>query len=243
MNVWPLLARWAETKKPAVVVTLLESPGCDEARPGLMAVAEGPGADFEGPLTRASFWKSDLARLSEAFPPPEDGRLVEAEGRRYYVAPLSYNRSALVLGGGHVGSALGRLLLFLDFEVTLMDDRPEFLTIVEPDLQTVEAPFSELSGRFAGAAFDALIIVTRGHAQDTLCLRQVLSWARRPSYVGMIGSRRRTAETLEMLASEGLDRTLLEGVHTPVGLKIGAQTPAEIAVSIAAEIIQVLNRG
>lgn len=242
MNIWSFLGQLAQKKVPAVTATLLQASGEQGRLAGLMAAAE-KGGRFRGPLTQAPFWASDLIKLSELLEfLPEIGRLREIEGRLYYLAPLSYNRAALVLGGGHVGQALAGLLRFLDFEVTLADDRPEFLAPRQDGTKTVEASFTRLGELFSSERLDALVIVTRGHAQDTICLRQVLSWERIPPYLGMIGSRRRTLETLKMLASEGFDQALLAEVHTPVGLKIGAQTPAEIAVSIGAEIIQVLNQ-
>ena len=243
MRVWQLMSQWAALKAPAVTVTLLPSAGLDVGAAGLMAVADRSGADFQGPLAEMPFWADDLPALGEALNSlTELGLNLETGGRRYYLAPLSYSRSALVLGGGHVGSALCRLLRFLDFEVTIMDDRAEFLQARDDGGLTVEAPFTEMSARFSASALDAVIIVTRGHAQDTICLRQVLAWPLFPPYVGMIGSRHRTSETLKMLNSEGVAENLLTQVHTPVGLKIGAQTPAEIAVSIGAEIIQALNQ-
>jgi xanthine dehydrogenase accessory factor len=206
---------------------------------------EAPGAEAEGPLTRADFWEGDWKAALKAAAqksPPEGGRVIALGPRRYYLSGLEHPRSALVLGGGHVGRALGRLLRFLEFEVTLADDRAEFLTgLSEAGITGVLTPFDDLNRAFPAPAFGAVVIVTRGHAQDTASLRQVLRWAS-PDYVGMIGSRKRAAETLVMLAGEGFgDR--LEKVHTPVGLPIGAQTPQEIAVSIAAEIIKAGRRG
>ncbi len=136
-----------------------------------------------------------------------------------------------------MGSALTTVLRFLDFEVTLMDDRPDFLGPRDDGSRTVAAPFEELTGLFAEAHFSAVAIVTRGHAQDSACLRQILAWPVRPPYLGMIGSRRRIAETMAMLKSENFDEALLSQVHAPIGLDIGAQTPAEIAVAITAEIL------
>ena len=240
-DIWELMVQWASKKTPALTVTLLQPADGTEA--GCMAVAEKNDGLFQGPLSEAPFWADDVAAvLAAADTLTETGLKTEVGGRLYYLAPISCNRSALVLGGGHVGEALSRLLRFLDFEVTLMDDRAEFLADRGDGVMTVEASFDELSERFASSAFEAVIIVTRGHAQDTSCLRQALSWPRVSPYLGMIGSRHRTSATLEMLAREGFAPELLSQIHTPVGLKIGAQTPAEIAVSIAAEIIQVLNR-
>ena len=86
-----------------------------------------------------------------------------------------------------------------------------------------------------------MVMVSRGHKQDELSLRKVVT---RPArYVGMIGSKRRTGTVLQHLADEGFPRAALDAVHTPIGLDIGAETPEEIAVSILAEIIMVRRGG
>lgn len=245
MDAWPALGQWAEKRQKAVIFTLLRAPAEQSGWVGQMAVLGGPEGEVWGPLTTAPFWDADLAAVlsdASAEDPPEGGRLAENSGRRYLISGISYARSALVLGGGHVGDAVCRLLRFLDFEVTLMDDRPEFLQARDDGAAVAEAPFSRLTELFADAAVDAAVIVTRGHAQDSACLRQVLSWPQMPPYVGMIGSRRRTRDTLAMLEGEGFSQERLALVHTPVGLDIGAQTPAEIAVAIVAEIIRDLQK-
>lgn len=81
------------------------------------------------------------------------------------------------------------------------------------------------------------VIITRGHADDRLCLERILP--RRFAYCGMIGSRKKVAVVMEQMEREGYTREQLARVHSPIGLRIGAETPAEIAVCIAAEIIQV----
>ena len=83
------------------------------------------------------------------------------------------------------------------------------------------------------------VIVTRGHRYDRICLEQILH--KTSAYVGMMGSRRRMAIVKEQLEESGIARETLDEVHTPIGLKIGAETPEEIAVSVMAEIIQVKN--
>lgn len=244
-EVWRALGQWADNLTRGLTVTLVEAPNEQRGLAGLMALVEKPGAPAFGPLTQAPFWAEDLASVlagAMAGGLPAEGRLAENGGRRYYLAPLVFTRSALVLGGGHVGSALAELLRFLAFRVTIMDDRPEFAGPRSDGAEAVCADFGEISARFAGQGLDAVVIVTRGHAQDSACLRQILAWPELPPYVGMIGSRRRTGETLKMLAEEGFSPERLALAHTPVGLNIGAQTPAEIAVSIAAEIILALNK-
>jgi|GEM_PF-6697598 Xanthine and CO dehydrogenases maturation factor, XdhC/CoxF family len=245
MNVWSTLGDWAEKRDKAFTITLLSAPGPEAGLAGAMAVLPDQDAPPQGPLTEAPFWAADWeAGLKTALEERigDIGTLLTIEGRRYAMFPLSYCRSALVMGGGHVGGALCRLLRFLDFEVTLMDDREEFLRDREDGRLTVRGNYDQLGQLFPEPGFDAVAIVTRGHAHDSECLRKALSWTRMPPYLGMIGSRSRTRKTLEMLTGEGFDPERLARIRTPIGLSIGAQTPAEIAVSIAAEIIQDLNQ-
>lgn len=245
MNVWNILNNWAGKRLNALTITLLDASGPEAALVGEIAALESREAPPLGPLTAAPFWPADWSsRLKEALSQiiPETGLLMDIENRRYALFPLTYDRSALVVGGGHVGAALSRLLSFLDFKVTLMDDRPEFLAGADHGVTPVQGDYGRLGDIFPEPDFDAVIIVTRGHAHDSECLRQALSWPRPPLYLGMIGSRGRARRTLEMMANEGFDPQRVGRVHAPVGLNIGAQTPAEIAVSIAAEIIQAFNR-
>jgi len=246
MDEWNLLSQWAGRGLKALSLTLVSAPAEEAAFVGRMAVWESPESQARGSLLEAPFWPADEAALAgtgQLKAPPAEGRLLENGGRRYFLSPLAYSRSALVLGAGHVGAALCDLLCFLDSEVILMDDRPDFLKERARGVRTVAAPFERLSELFARTSFSAVAIVTRGHAQDSACLRQVLAWPRPPEYLGMIGSRHRIAETLAMLRTEGFAEEALKRLHSPIGLEIGAQTPAEIAVSIAAEIIAVLNKG
>lgn len=245
MNVWSILGDWAGKRLKAFTITLVAASAPEEnALAGAMALKEERETEPQGQLTSAPFWAADWqAGLKEALEDrlPETGLLMTIAGRRYSIFPLTYCRSALVMGGGHVGGALCHLLRFLDFEVTLMDDREEFLRDREDGRQTVQGDYDQLGKLFPDPAFDAVAIVTRGHAHDSNCLRQALSWPKMPPYLGMIGSRSRTKRTLAMLTDEGFDPERLARVRTPIGLPIGAQTPAEIAVSIASEIIRDLN--
>lgn len=148
----------------------------------------------------------------------------------------------LVVGAGHVGRAVARLADFLDFHVAILDDREEYADpqrIPEAD-EVLLGDFETELDRYPITANTHVVLVTRGHKQDELSLRHCLG--RGAAYLGMIGSRRRTAAVLEHLADEGLDRAELDRVRTPIGLDIGAESPEEIAVSILAEVI-LLRKG
>jgi xanthine dehydrogenase accessory factor len=84
-----------------------------------------------------------------------------------------------------------------------------------------------------------LIIVTRGHASDEVVLEQVVKLP--VAYIGMIGSRSKVKAILDHLKAEGVEQEMIDRVHSPIGLKINAETPEEIAVSIMAEIIAVMR--
>lgn len=159
-----------------------------------------------------------------------------------YMEVVEHKPVFLVVGGGHIGRSLAKLAKLLDFHVAVVDDREEFANAERiPDADEVICDdFEAALGRFPINANTSVVMVTRGHKQDEVSLRAVLG--RGAGYVGMIGSKRRTATVLEHLRAEGFDPRDLAALRTPIGLSIGAETPEEIAVSIMAEVIM-LRRG
>ncbi len=149
----------------------------------------------------------------------------------------------LVCGGGHIAVPLSRLGKLLDWEVVVLDDREAFANHARfPHADRVVCgPFR--SG-IEGLAVDErtiAVVVTRGHRDDLECVRNLLG--RRPGYLGMIGSRRRVAGVRKLLEEEGFDEDLLGCLRAPIGLDIGAETPGEVAVAIAAEAIMARRGG
>jgi xanthine dehydrogenase accessory factor len=150
----------------------------------------------------------------------------------------------IIFGGGHISLSLSRMAKLADFSVLIYDDRPMFANPERfPDADEVICDdFKRVFERIKIRAGDYAVIVTRGHKHDTECLEGVLQ-GEEPAYTGMIGSRRRVAIVLKELAEREYSPERLERVHTPIGLKIGSVTPAEISVSILAEIIAVKRLG
>ena len=149
----------------------------------------------------------------------------------------------LVVGGGHVGRAVGEVGALLGMEVAILDDREDY---ADPErfaypCQVICGDFGEELERFPINANTYIVLVSRGHLVDELSLRQVAE--RGAGYVGMIGSKRRTRTVLEHLAEDGVDEDSLARVFTPIGLDIGAETPEEIAVAVLAEIVLVRRGG
>lgn len=150
----------------------------------------------------------------------------------------------VICGGGHVGRAVATAGRMLDFAVTVIDDRAEFVArerFPDEKIGLVCADFTTALRSLKITPATHLVIVTRGHRHDEICLREVIDKPAR--YIGMIGSRRRTTTIREHLRREGVGGELLRRVHAPIGLDIGAQTPEEIALAILAEIILVRRGG
>lgn len=144
----------------------------------------------------------------------------------------------ILCGGGHVSLEVAHIARRLEFELVVIDDRPEFASRERFPMagQVVCAPFLEALDGLGSRESDYYVILTRGHAHDRDCLEHVLRG--KYAYAGMIGSRTKVAAVKAALEAAGIARKILDGVHSPIGLSIGAQTPAEIAVSIAAELVR-----
>lgn len=153
-------------------------------------------------------------------------------------------RELVVVGAGHIAQPMAHLGALLGYRVTVLDDRPDFATRERfPDAhRLIRADFSDPFADVVLHERSHLLLVTRGHKYDYECLVRALRTDPTPAYIGMIGSRRRVRATYVQLVEEGFDRSLIEGIHAPVGLDIGAETPEEIAVAVAAELVM-LDRG
>jgi xanthine dehydrogenase accessory factor len=164
---------------------------------------------------------------------------VEIGNRQVYLEVHRPQPDLVIVGAGHIAQPLATLGDLLGFRVIVADDRPDFATEDRfPAASRVER--MDFSDPFAGipvGPLTHLVLVTRGHKYDYECLRHLLLSDVQPRYIGMIGSRRRVRATFRKLLDEGLSRDRLAEVRAPVGLDLGAETPAEIAVAVAAELI------
>ena len=165
---------------------------------------------------------------------------VRQDGTDFCVEQISSPGRVYIFGGGHVSRELEPVLTHLGFRCVVLEDRPEFARReLFPTAEAVRLiDFSNIADAITIGPWDYVCVMTRGHASDTVVQAQVLPC--RPCYVGVIGSRRKAAGVRAALQEQyGLSEEMLDQVTTPIGLKIGAETPAEIAISIAAQMIQV----
>lgn len=196
---------------------------------GCLFAADGSVASSHGDIETLEAIRQQL-RPIESRPRPY------AEHGIAYL-PLAARCPLLIVGGGHIGKAVADLAADLDFEVWIADDRESY---VGPDRfpradRRLVGPFSQILPQVELTSQTYCLIVTRGHNHDQEALYRLINRGAR--YVGMIGSRRKIRKIFEDLADEGIPRDVLETVFAPVGIDIGSQTVAEIAVSIVAELI------
>lgn len=161
----------------------------------------------------------------------------ESDGYFYdIIAPMN---NLLILGGGYVGYAIYELAEILGFEVTVFDDRPEFVTKDRfPKAICLESGvFSSLIEKYKFNKHTYITVVTRGHLQDAECVKGVIK--KEHKYIGLIGSKRKISLILEDMKESGYTKEEIDKINAPIGLDIGAETPEEIAISIMAEIIGV----
>jgi len=171
-------------------------------------------------------------------------KLLKYEEASIFVEVQRRAPELIIVGGGHIALPLAQLASMCDFSVTVLDDRPSFVTEERfpTARQRISGPLRETT---AGLPMDQdtfVVLVTRGHSHDVECLLEVLD--RPVGYIGMIGSQRRVDAVFQLLVDEmGIDPRKLDRVYAPIGIAIGARTPAEIAVCIMAEVINVLRNG
>ncbi len=155
----------------------------------------------------------------------------------YYIEKLQQPGKLYVFGGGHVAQALVPVLAKLDFQVIVLDDRPEFLTeaVFPTAQQRLLVDFEDIAATVSLTEHDYAVVMTRGHMFDLMLHRQLLQT---PAYYhGGMGSRHKIAVMVRELQEDGFTKDEIDRIHMPIGLKIKAESPAELAVSIAAELI------
>jgi xanthine dehydrogenase accessory factor len=224
--------RCAASGQAAWLLVELPGPGgergalCLAGRGGIMAMAGSAPGRGDG---------ASLAPLLTARP-----ALAELEGRRWFSRPLYPSGLVYVFGGGHVAQELVSLLSRLDFRCVVFEDRKEF---AGPDLfpgavNIILGNFERIGDSVTLEKDDYVVILTRGHQYDFDA--ECFALRNGPRYIGVIGSGSKHAFVRERLLAAGFGEKDLDAprVHAPIGLNIGSKTPAEIAVSIAAELIR-----
>jgi len=191
--------------------------------------------------TGAISGKNPPRLISDIIQTQKSRRRAYAESGVAYL-PISPRCPLLIVGGGHVGQAVANLAAELDFNISVVDDRESLLTEERfPNSSRIVGEINETLKQFPICGQTYCLIVTRGHQHDQEALYRLVE--RGAAYVGLIGSRRKIRMIYEDLQEAGISTSSLAQVHAPVGIDIGSQTVAEIAVSITAELVAHRNIG
>ena len=158
------------------------------------------------------------------------------------IEPVVGRPKLVIAGGGHVALAIARQAMLLDFDVTVLEDRPEFSDPARfGGAQVIAGDIAQSITSIDYGWSSYIVVATRGHKLDGDC---VLAAVRtRARYIGLLGSRRKTILIEEMLREQGVPDDRIRAVRAPVGLDLGGRTPAEIALSVLAEITQIRYSG
>lgn len=157
-----------------------------------------------------------------------------------FLNEFSTKSIAYIFGAGHVGLAVEPVLRYVGFETVIIDDREEFVNKERFPKAKEIIKIQDYKNSFSQIEINKdsyIIIVTRGHTGDYEVIKQSLKYD--CAYIGMIGSRKKVANTFKKLKEEGISQDSINKVHSPIGLDIKAETPEEIAISIVAEMIKV----
>ena len=171
--------------------------------------------------------------------PDDDTGLVCGGALQVFVEPVIPAPLLYIFGAGHVGANIYKVALIAGFEVVVVDDRDAFANRERfPDALDIRAGDMDLvMSQLDPADSSYIAIVTRGHRHDL----RVLRWAvdTKARYIGMIGSGRKVLTVFEQLEKEGIPHESFDRVFAPIGLRLGAVTPEEIAISVVAELIAI----
>lgn len=240
-----------QNNKPAALATVVKTRGASPRNPGAKMLVY-PDGSIVGSIGGGEMELRVIAAAREVLQDHQPRYLdmnLSNEQRgdplicggemEIFVEPLLTAPTLLLVGAGHVGSAVAQLAEFLGFRVVVLDDRAEFVT---------SENFPHAQERIAGdivteiARLDItpqtyVVLVTRAHTLDAAMLGAIVD--KPAAYIGMLGSKRRVLTVLDTLKSKGVGEAALARVHAPIGIEIHAETPQEIAVSIMAEVIRV----
>ncbi|WP_041274735.1 XdhC family protein [Desulforamulus reducens] len=243
MTLFKRLLAATERGEAVQMVTLVGVPEDNASSLGQMLLLF-PDGRVEGALLNAAFTEKVLEIQQRQWERPKVLSIThDQQEYRVFWNSLVNKMRAVILGGGHISQPLALFLSQLDYEVTVIDDRPEFANRQRfPKADRIIC--EDFDKALEHITFDdntAVIIVTRGHRYDLACLRSIAG--KKAGYIGMIGSFRRVKAVLQLLKEEGVSTQWLNALKTPIGLDLGAQSPAEIALSIVAEMVAQFKGG
>lgn len=254
MDIHKQIAECLEQGRPFVLATLVKTAGSVPRNPGarMLVFPDGAisgtigGGKFEHTVIAdcLSLLKSGAPHSLKSYKLHESGEdalgMLCGGEADVFMESFGARETLYIFGGGHIGLALTGIALGLGFRIVVIDDRPDILAQCKLGVETILTD-SQYNDNFPQIDLNSyVVIVTHGHKCDKEVLSKVVKTD--CAYIGMIGSSRKVKETFAILESEGVSKDRLSRVHSPIGLDIGAEGPYEIAIAIAAQLIEVKRK-
>jgi xanthine dehydrogenase accessory factor len=247
MDIFEEIVAAKKSNQPVVLATVIESLGSAPREEGARMLVRPDGSisgTIGGGAIEQLILKEALAMMQGGAPKVIRHELKDigmqcGGGMAVFLEPLVPAPQLVIFGAGHIGACLAQIGKMLDFTITVVDNRPEFAS---PERlpwadRIIAEEYGSAMQKISFTDQSYVVILTHKHAHDFEVLEQCIA---KPScYLGMIGSKAKVAKVFDQLRSNGVSDEIIKKIHSPVGLKIGANTPAEIAISILAEIVQV----
>ncbi len=250
MNVFDKIIEVKNSGKPAVLATVVEVTGSGPGNPGDRILIQKDGILF-GTIGGGAVEKIIIDEAQNLFDKSEtrlrkycleDIGMACGGSMTIFLEPLMSTPSLIIFGAGHIGAHLCQIGKLLGFTVTVVDNRAEFAC-------KEKLPWADriIAGDYQNS-FDELelsentyaVILTHRHTHDYEVLFHCAGNPFR--YLGMIGSKTKVAKAFQQLRDSGISETVIKQIHSPIGLNIGANSPAEISMSIAAELVAIRSK-
>ena len=167
---------------------------------------------------------------------------LQSENDWEYVEKTGYKNQLFIIGGGHCALAFSKLMRGMDFYITVYEEREGLNTLEKNEFANeiiIADDYTALANLIPSGPNQYVVIMTFGYRTDDIALRALLD--KQFKYLGVLGSKKKMEKLFDDYRTDGIAEEILHRIHTPIGLAINSQTPEEIAVSIAAEIIKVKN--
>ena len=248
MNIYEKIATLQKNGKPAVLATVVKSIGSAPRSEGAKMLVYQNGL-IDGTIGGGAVEKVVVDEALKILGTSETKLLDYDLGQdlamscggkmTVFLEPLTPQPQLLIFGAGHIGAALTKIGKMLGFRITVIDNRSEFANKERlPEADTVFAmEYNQAFGELSFSPETFIILVTHRHTHDQeileYCIQQPFK------YLGMIGSKTKVKKALDLLHEKGVSKDLINKIHSPIGLDIGADTPEELAIAIFGEIIAI----
>ncbi len=247
-DLYTQISKVMENGQQAVLVTITEVKGSGPRHAGSKMLVYSDGS-IQGTIGGGKMEKEVIEQamkvmghhsiFKESYSLTEDEGMLCGGQAEVLFENIGKEERLVIFGAGHIGQAIVPMAKQLDFHVSIADNRPEYANSDRfPDAdQVIAGDYRDVMNNIQLTDHSYVLIVTHGHAHDEEVLEHCIQ---QPfHYLGMIGSQNKSRTVLRHLREKGIGEELLEKVHTPVGIDIGSETPAEIAISILAEMVAV----